>query len=169
MADLKVELTMKNDEIHQLRVQTESLERIRKVMGTPGDVLNKACFFDNNIKTNGQLSTAKIILILVGFTRKMEVALVDIRKLVSGSSIGPSQPPLPLETPQKEKQVEELRTPLQQRLIREVIAKVAKIEVPPTRMLAATPSTEKTKKEKDPSSKPSSQRRSSQKKTKEPL
>ena len=53
MADLKVELAMKNEEIRQLRVQMESLEWIQEVVGNPGDVLNNAHLFDNNIKTKG--------------------------------------------------------------------------------------------------------------------
>ena len=77
----------------------ESLEQIWEVVGSPGDVLNKVRFFDNDIKTEGQLSAAKIIPILVIFTRKIEIALVDIWKLVSGSQAGPSKPALPLATP----------------------------------------------------------------------
>ena len=63
----------------------ESLEQIREVVGSPGNVLNKVRFFDNDIKTKVQLSAAKIIPILVTFIQKMEIALVNIRKLVSGS------------------------------------------------------------------------------------
>ena len=77
-------------------------------------------------------------------------------------------------TLQKEKQVEELRTLLQQCPIKEVIAEVAKIEVPLVVTPAATPAigkTKKTKKDLDtkmPSSKPSLFRRSVKKKMKEP-
>ena len=101
VADLKVKLAMKNEEIHQLRIQTEGLERIWEIVGNLGDILNKAHLFDNDIKTKGQLSTAKIIPILVGFTLKMEAALVDIWKLVSGSPTGPSQPPFPWRCPRR--------------------------------------------------------------------
>ena len=142
-------------------------------MGNLGDVLNKAHLFDNDIKTKGQLSIAKIIPILVKFILKMEAALVDIWKLVSGSLTGPSQPLLLLAMPQKEKHVKELRTLLQQRLIKDVIIEVAKIEVPSAAILAATPIVKVKKIEKDTetkttSSKPSSQRKSARKKTKEP-
>ena len=78
VADLKVEPAMKNEEIYQLWVQMESLERIREVVETLGDVLNKAHLFDNDIKIEGQLLAAKIISILVNFMWKMEAALVDI-------------------------------------------------------------------------------------------
>ena len=53
MADLKVELAMKNEEIRQLRVQMESLEQIGEVVGNPDDVLNKTRLFDNDIKIEG--------------------------------------------------------------------------------------------------------------------
>ena len=78
VADLKVELAMRKDKIRKLKVRTESMERIREVVGTPRDVLNKARLFDNDIKTEGEIAAAKIIPILVVFTQKMEAALVDI-------------------------------------------------------------------------------------------
>ena len=170
VVDLKVELATKNKEIRQLRAQTESLEWIREVVGTPVDVLNKAHLFENDIKTKGQLSTAKIIPILVSFMMKMEVALVNIRKLVSGSLVGSSQapPPPPKKTPRKEKPLEEVKTLLPQRPVKELVARLAKVEIPP----AAIPSAAKKKKaEKDSdtkttSSEPSSQRRKSRRKTK---
>ena len=78
VADLKVELALQKDKIRELKIKTESLERIREVAGTLGDVLNKARLFDNDIKMEGKIAATKIIPILVVFTRKMEVALVDI-------------------------------------------------------------------------------------------
>ena len=76
--------------------------------------MNKARLFDNDIKTEGEVSTAKIIPILVSFTMEMEVALMDIQKLVSRSPAGSSQasPPPPKETPRKEKPLDEVKTPL---------------------------------------------------------
>ena len=149
VADLKVELAMKDEEIRQLQVQTESLEWIWEVVGTPGDVLNKACLFDNDIKTEGQLSTAKIIPILVNFTMKMEAALVDIWKLIFRSSIGESSRlplPHPKETPQKEKLLEEVKTPHPQWPIKELVAGLAKIEIPQTTIPPATQAAAKAKK-----------------------
>ena len=70
----------------------EVLDRIREVVGNLGNVLNKAHLFNNDIKTEGQLSTTKIISILVNFVRKMETTLVEIRKLVPRSQAGSSQP-----------------------------------------------------------------------------
>ena len=137
------------------------------------NVLNKARRFDNDIKIEGQLLAQKIITILVNFRRKMEAILVDIRNLVSESQARSSQPPFSLTTPQKERQVKELKTPLQQRPIKEVIVEVAKVEISLAAIPAQTPTTEKTKKiEKDSetkmtSSKPSLQRKIARKKTKE--
>ena len=170
MAELKVELERKNEEIRQLRVQTESLERIREVEGTPRDVLNKAHFFNNDIKTKGQVSVAKIIPILVSFIMKMEAALVDIWKLVSGSATGESRWPLK-KTPLKEKPLEEVKNPLLQQLVKELVAGLAKIGRPPTtELLAATPTVVKVKKigmdsetPKTTSSEPSSQKKSMKK------
>ena len=124
VADLKVELALRKDEINKLQVKTRCLERIKEVVGTLGDVLNKARFFDKDIKTEGEVSTAKIVKFLVTFTQKMETALVDIRKIVSISLAGePSRPPMPppTETPRKEKPLEEIKTPLPQRLGKETI------------------------------------------------
>ena len=130
----------------------ESLEQIREVMGTLGDMLNKARFFDNDIKTKGQVSAAKIIPILVSFTMKMEVALVDIQKLISRSPARSSQapPPPPKETPRKEKRLEEVKTLLPQQPVKDLVAGLAKIEIPPASILKTTPLAAKKKKaEKD--------------------
>ena len=99
MADLKVELGMKDEEIRQLKVQAEGLDQIWEVVGTLSDVLNKAHLFDNDIKAEGQLSAQNVITILVNFGHKMEAILVDIQKLVSGLHAGSSRLPLPLTTP----------------------------------------------------------------------
>ena len=135
-----------------------------------GDILNKACLFDNDVKTEGQLSTAKIILILVNFGRKMETVLVDIRKLVSESPAGSSQGPLsPLkDTPRKEKPLDKIKTPLLQKPIKELVAGLAEIKVPAA-IPTSIPSARKKKAKRDStSSKPSSQQRRNRKKKKEP-
>ena len=65
-------------------------------MGTPGDVLNKARLFDNDVKAGGEVSAAKIMLVLVSFTMKMETTLGEMQKLLSGSpAAGSSQAPPP--------------------------------------------------------------------------
>ena len=105
VAELKMELALKDDEIHWLKgQQTEILERMREVIGNLGDVLNKACLFYNNVKAEGQLSAQKIIHILVNFGRKMETTLGKMQKLFSRSLVeGSSWPPLTAAIPQKEK------------------------------------------------------------------
>ena len=125
VVDLKVELALRKDKINELKVRAGCLKRIKEVVGTLGDVLNKVRLFDEDIKTEGEVSTAKIVKVLVTFTRKMETVLVDIRKIVSGSSAGESSWPLmppPTETPRKEKPLEEIKTPLPQRPNKETIA-----------------------------------------------
>ena len=168
MVDLRMELVKKEKEIRQLKEQSkEGLERIQVFMGNPGDCMNKAHFFDNDIKAEVQLSLPKLIAILVSFGHKMEAILGEIWKLVPGSQSEPIRPsfPSPKTTPQKEKPLVELKTPLPQRLVKELVAKIAKIEV-----LAAL-ATKAIEKEseifKTTSSEPSSQQRSSRKK-KEP-
>ena len=54
VADLKVAMVKKDEEICQLQVQSkEGLDWIQELIGHPCDVLNKAQFFDNDIKTEG--------------------------------------------------------------------------------------------------------------------
>ena len=44
VADLKVELALRNKEIRELKMRAQSLKQIRKVVGTPRNILNKARF-----------------------------------------------------------------------------------------------------------------------------
>ena len=170
MANLKVGLAMRKDEIRELKVRVESLEQIKEVVGTPGDVLNKARLFDNDIKTEGEVSASKIVQVLVTFIRKMEAALVDIRILVSGSlakkTSRPYMPP-PKDTSRKEKPLEEIKTPLPQCPGKKEVVETSQV-VPPTEVLAATPSSVDGKKagKDSASSEPSSQRQDSKKKKK---
>ena len=62
------------------------MDRIWDFIGNSGDMVNKAYFFDNDVKT---LSTPKIITILVNFGCKMEATLVEIWKLVAGPQLEP--------------------------------------------------------------------------------
>ena len=103
----------------------QSFELLKQAIGAPRDIINKAWLFDKDVKTEGEISTAKIIKVLVSFTRKVETALVEICKIVSGTLAGesshPPRPPL-AETPLKEKPLSEVKTPLPQRPEKEVIA-----------------------------------------------
>ena len=108
-------LVKKNEDIRQLKEQKkEGLDWIREVIGNLGDLVNKAHLFDNYIKTEMPLSLPKVIAILVSIGQKMEVILVEMRKLVSGSPTESSQTPLPSvkAMPLKEKPLVELKTPL---------------------------------------------------------
>ena len=104
------------------------MEILKKAIGALGDIVNNVRLFDEDIKTEGEVSAAKIIKVLVTFTRKMETALVDIRKLVFGSLAGessrPSMPP-PTETPRREKPLSKVKTPLQQQPGKEAIVETS--------------------------------------------
>ena len=128
----------------------EGLDRIQEFIGHPGDVMNKAKLFDNDIKIKEQLSTPKIITILVDFGHKMEVILVKIRKLVAGPQLEPIWLPLPSskDTPQKTRPVVELKTPLPQCLGKELVPEGKKkvtptIVVPAKKMTVREPETPK--------------------------
>ena len=112
MADLKVAIAKKDEELRQLQAQSkEGLDQIRDFIGNLGDVVNKVHLFDNDVKNKGQLSTPKIITILVEFGCKMEATLVEMRKLVPGPRLEPIQLPLPSTkgTPQKSRPMVELK------------------------------------------------------------
>ena len=68
VADLKVELALRKDKINELKVRARCLERIKEVVGIPGDVFNKARLFDEDIKTKREVFVAKIVKVLVTFT-----------------------------------------------------------------------------------------------------
>ena len=115
--DLQTIVKAQDKEIRQLRAHVKSLEKIREVVGTLGNILNKARLFDNNVKARGEVSAAKIIPVLVSFTMKMETTLGEMRKLLSGSpAVGSSQAPPtnPKEQPQAQELFEELKDCLQQ-------------------------------------------------------
>ena len=78
----------------------KGLEKIREVIGTPRDVLNKARLFDEDVKTGGEVSAAKIVNVLVSFSMKMDATLEEMSKFVVRSSQAP--PPNPQEQPKVE-------------------------------------------------------------------
>ena len=134
--ELKVGLALKDEEIRELKGhQAENLGRIWEVIGNPGEVVNKAHLFDNDVKTEDKLSAQKIITILVKFEHKIEATLGEMRKLLPGSSAtGPSQPSAQVTTSTSPKEVsqkafEEMKARIQQRKVQEALAKAAKIEV----------------------------------------
>lgn len=54
------------------------MDRIKNFIGNPGDVINKAWLFDNDIKTNGHIFVAKVVAILVEFNWQMELTLAEM-------------------------------------------------------------------------------------------
>ena len=117
ISNLTVTLALRNDEIEDLRKQVKYFELLKQAIGAPGDVVNKARLFDEDVKSEGELSAAKIIKVLVSFIREVETALVEIRKVVSGTAVRessrPPRPP-PTDTPHKEKPLSKVKIPLPQ-------------------------------------------------------
>ena len=90
-----LQLKVQDEEIQQLKAKAEGIEQIREFIGHTGDVVTKAHLFDNEVKTENHLSTQKIITVLVKYGHKMEATLVEMRKLLPGTSAsGTSQPPI---------------------------------------------------------------------------
>ena len=109
--ELKIALALKEDELKNFKMlSVEALKEIREIVGHPGDILNKAKLFDEYINKEIKITIRKVITILPGFHKKMEAALGEIRKLVSGSVRESSRPPLPTqkEMPIKEKPLDEV-------------------------------------------------------------
>ena len=93
----------------------ESLDRIWDFIGNLDKVVNKARFFGNEVKTEGQLSALKIVNALVEFWRKMEATLIEMQKLLPGLQSEPIRLPIPSPRgiPQKNRATVELKTPHQ--------------------------------------------------------
>ena len=74
--------------------------------------MNKAWFFNNEVKTEGQLLVPKIVNVLVEFGRKMEAILVEMRKLLPGPQLELFWLPIPSprDTPLKHRATIELKT-----------------------------------------------------------
>ena len=79
--DLQVMVKAQDEEIRRLRAMTEGIERIQKFIGHTSDVVTKAHLFDNEVKTEDQVSAQKIITVLVKYGHKMEATLGEMRKL----------------------------------------------------------------------------------------
>ena len=63
-------------------------QKLEEYVSHPGNVLNKAQLFDNNLVTNPVLA-AKVIPILMDFAAKMEELLDDMRSLFDGLGLEP--------------------------------------------------------------------------------
>ena len=115
MDQLKVALALKEDEVKDFKaLRVEALKEIWEIVGHPSDILNKAKLFDEYINKEVKITMPKVIAILHGFHKNMEVALGEIRKLVPGSAGELSRLPLPTQkkTPLKEKPLDKVKTPL---------------------------------------------------------
>ena len=138
---LKMALALKEDEVKDFKAQkTEALKEIREIVDHLGDTLNKAKLFDTYINKEVVITMSKVIAILHSFHKKMEAVLGEIRKLVPGLARESSRPLLSPQkkTPQKKKLLEEVKTPLPQRLDKETIEEVSK-EVLPAEFLVPKP------------------------------
>ena len=67
-----------------LRARNADLGKIREALALPGDMLNRAQLFDEDLKKEGYLSGQKILTILVKYGHKMEATLEEMRKLLPG-------------------------------------------------------------------------------------
>ena len=133
VADLKREIAEKDEEMRQLSTQSkEGLDWIRKFIGNLGNMVNKATFFVNEVKAEGQLSVPKIVNVLVEFKRKMEATLVEMRKLLPGPQPELFRLPIPSSkgTLPINRATVELKTPQQQCLGNKPITKVEKVVTP---------------------------------------
>ena len=90
------------------------MREIKEIVGHPGDLLNKVRLFNEYIDKDVKISMPKVITILHGYHKKMEAAMAEVQKLVSVTTGESSRapPPVQKETPIKEKNLDEVRTPL---------------------------------------------------------
>ena len=80
-------------EVERLRARNTDLGKIREALVFPGDVINRSLLFGEDIRKEGQMSSQKILTILVKYGHKMEATLAEMRKLLPGPvEAGPSQP-----------------------------------------------------------------------------
>ena len=146
VADHEVEIAKKDEEIRQLHTQSkEGLDRIRNFIGNPGDIVNKAQLFDNEIKSEWQLLTSKIVNVLVEFVRKREATLVEMPKLLLGPQPELFRLPIPSPTgiPLKHMATIELNTLQQHHLGKEPITGVKKVVTPVSSVQVKTKMTKK--------------------------
>lgn len=74
---------MKSEEIPRVKSELKKgLDSIRNYISNPGDVLNKALVFENDLKTDGHISALKVVAIMVEFNQRMELTLAEMKKLL---------------------------------------------------------------------------------------
>ena len=115
--ELTSELAVKSEEIRKFHAEQEqTLNEIRKLVGVPGDVVNKARLFDENVMTSaGGPDSQKIITIMAKYEFTMSKTLKLMKKLLcpeSGSqSVGPRMPGSPSRSGARETREVVFKTP----------------------------------------------------------
>ena len=69
----------------------EIAQQVSKFLGSPGDVLNKARFFDHGLKQPATDSGVKIIRCMIDYSQKMEKTLKELRTLIQPTGGQPEQ------------------------------------------------------------------------------
>ena len=142
VGELKVSLVLKEDQVQTYEaLRLEALREIKEIIGHPGDVLNKVRLFNEYIDKDVKISMPKVFTIFHGYHRKMEAAMAEVRNLVSVTTgeLSRVPPPVQKETPLKEKNLDEVRTPLPQRPGRYAVEEMLG-EVPAADFSIPTPS-----------------------------
>ena len=93
MAELQGIIKSQGAEVERLRKQNADLGSIREALSFPGDVLNRALLFDEDVRKEGHLAGQKILAVLVKYGHKMEATLGEMWKLLPEPSGQPANPP----------------------------------------------------------------------------
>lgn len=89
VTDLTKELALKREEVRYFHAKQQAvLNWIRILVGQSCDIKNRLHLFGNNYKTDGHVLAAKVIPILVKFSKEMEEILCEIKKLMA--FVGPN-------------------------------------------------------------------------------
>jgi hypothetical protein len=83
MASMAEELGQKSEEIRKYHAeQTVVFTRIRELIGHPGEIVNKARMYDQQVESRDPVSTRQTIPILVKYSRMMNNLFTEIQKVV---------------------------------------------------------------------------------------
>ena len=93
-ADLKETRKDHHEAVDKLNAALQFNQKLEEYVGNPGDVVNKARLFDENLPRNPILAR-KVIPILMDFAKKMEELLYEMRVLFEG--LQPKVPPIAAE------------------------------------------------------------------------
>ena len=88
MTELTADLTAKSEEIRKLHAGHEQiLNEIWRLVGVPGDVVNEARMFDENVLSKtGEANKQKIVMILCKYDYSVNMTLKLVRKLLNSES-----------------------------------------------------------------------------------